>query len=187
MQRRRLIKRVIVREEIANFCYQSYQEHKAAKVRFDAAIESIRSKVADRFGEDYSFSKIQLYSSRSFEEAEKKREKDALEHVQRRREKEKERRVENPDYFEFLESAKKFKENQPVAPISPNNPYVKTLMMLNEHDFGLSSKKIARIRGKGATNELKICSIYGFIDHPSGMKTTISEKGIDYLKSIGAI
>jgi len=187
MQRRRLIKRILMREEVANFCYKSYQEYRAAKARPDAAIESIRSKVADRFGEDYSFSKIQLYSLRPFEEAEKWRRKYALDRVQSWREKEKERIAENPDYFEFLESAKKFKEQQPVAPPSLDNPYVKTLMMLNEHDYGLNSKKIAQIQGKGVSKELKICSMCGFIDHPSSSKTTISKKGIDYLKSIGAI
>ena len=92
--------------------------------------------------------------------------------------------VENPQYFEFMESVQKFEEGN-AETIDENNQYYKALTELNNCDYEIRGKRLAQLlEVNGVREELRVLTINDLIEHPVQGKSIISEKGKDYLKIV---
>lgn len=181
-------KKVTIR--IAKYIFDSYEAMVIIpkKLKFDGyisekAFEKIKSDVKEIFGKELSRMSIRLYAHVMFNtNAEIEAYwKDGYKRGQEIwREKLKEI---NSDCVEFTNSVERFERGEEAGLINPENMYLKVLLALNEYDYPIKSKNLARNLGVGSVREeLRVLTTYGLIAHPALLKTAISRKGKRYVK-----
>lgn len=147
-----------VTKNVADFINRNYEALRIYGQKREKAITLTKSDVKKEFGIDLGPSTIEIYSIKDYEDTYRS---------------------------EFLNSLERFERGEPTGKLRSDNTFLRTLAKLSEYDSIKGVRLAEAMKVKSVRRELRELSIQGLSKLATTEKSTITERGRDYLKSIG--
>jgi hypothetical protein len=165
-----------VTRDIAEYILKTYPTMEGPMLEKDK-MAIISKDVEKRFGEKFTPESLTPFTKKSYTDV--KNERKARKNCRYKK------RIE-PLFSELKESVNVFEGGNIPEKISGENPYVKVLVVMRDLDYDIKGRKLSEKMGKSSVmKELRNLGRLGLVQDSSGVKKQISEKGKNYLESMG--